>query len=368
MKALLQQKYIVAFSRYAVAALFIFSGFSKAIDPWGTSFVIDEYLRAYAMESFLPWSLTLSILLSGFELMLGIMVLIKLLPRITSLVALVVMTIFTIVTLLSATVFTIAVCGCFGEVLKLSPWLTFTKNVVILPFVAYLWWHYRKLGWFDIDRRSLGVLGAVVVVAFGVGVYSYLYLPFIDMSPYKKGANLLELAMPNYGELADEDTYIYKNLSDGELREFTLDELAEVSDNEWEWVETKSATPAVAEQSADEGFTIADAEGDATVDILSYEGTTYLLCITEFDAVTLSCAERMKGVVVKAEKEGSQVVILTPDVLNGVTYYNFIDSPLVRCYNIDGRVMKNLLRAENGLVVLENGIIREKYNCRSIDF
>ena len=62
------------------------------------------------------------------------------------------------------------------------------------------------------------------------------------------------------------------------------------------------------------------------------------------------------------------VIILTPEHLRGITYYSFAESPLVRCYNVDAREMKNLLRANNGLVVLHNATITDKLNCRSIDF
>ena len=46
----------------------------------------------------------------------------------------------------------------------------------------------------------------------------------------------------------------------------------------------------------------------------------------------------------------------------------FDGSDEVRCYNIDATVMKTVLRARNGLVVLRDGVIEAKYNCGSIDF
>ena len=70
----------------------------------------------------------------------------------------------------------------------------------------------------------------------------------------------------------------------------------------------------------------------------------------------------------RAEAEGALVVCLTPQPLRYVTRYSFDGSDEVRCYNIDATVMKTMLRAENGLVVLNDGVIEDKYNCRSIDF
>lgn len=363
-----RRRYIALACRIVVALLFVFSGLSKAIDPVGTSFVVEEYLRAYSAEWLIGGSITLSIVLSGAELMLGVLIALNILPRFSSLVAFVVMCLFTLITLLSATVFTVADCGCFGNVVKLSPWLTFAKNVVLLPFAALLWWFSRSGEWFTLSRRQLIYTAATTVISFGLGIYSYLYLPLIDLSSYREGINLYELVYGSEEQASEgEDTYIYKNTESGELREFTLEEL-ESLDDKWEWVETCEGSVATAESPAENTLFISDSEGDATRDILSRQGAVYLICITDFDAIPMSCARRLERVVRLAMDNDDLVIILTPEHLRGITYYSFAESPLVRCYNVDAREMKNLLRASNGLVVLHNATITDKFNCRSIDF
>lgn len=363
-----RRQHITLVCRIVVALLFIFSGLSKAIDPWGTSFVVEEYLRAYSAEWLVGGSIALSIVLSGAELMLGLLIALNILPRLSSLVAFVVLGIFTLITLLSATVFTIADCGCFGEVLKLSPWLTFLKNILLLPFTALLWWFSRSGEWFTLSRRQLICVAVTAIVSFGIGIYSYLYLPLIDLSPYRKGVNLYELVYGSEEQSSEgDDTYIYKNSESGELSEFTLEEL-ESLDDKWEWVETREGSTATVDSPSDNALFISDSEGDATRDILSRQGAVYLICITDFDAIPLACAERLERVVRRAMDNDDLVIILTPEHLRGITYYSFAESPLVRCYNVDAREMKNLLRANNGLVVLRNATITDKFNCSSIGF
>lgn len=363
-----RRRYIALACRIVVALLFVFSGLSKAIDPVGTSFVVEEYLRAYSAEWLIGGSITLSIVLSGAELMLGVLIALNILPRFSSLVAFVVMCLFTAITLLSATVFTVADCGCFGNVVKLSPWLTFAKNVVLLPFAALLWWFSRPAEWFTLSRRQLIYTATTAVISFGIGIYSYLYLPLIDLSSYREGINLYELVYGSEEQASEgEDTYIYKNTESGELGEFTLEEL-ESLDDKWEWVETREGSTATVDSPSDNTLFISDSEGDATRDILSRQGAVYLICITDFDAIPMSCARRLERVVRLAMDNDDLVIILTPEHLRGITYYSFAESPLVRCYNIDAREMKNLLRANNGLVVLHNATITDKLNCHSIDF
>lgn len=363
----LKRNLLVA-SRILVALLFVFSGLAKAIDPWGVSFVVEEYLRAYSLTALMGWGISLSIVLSAFEIILGAMLLFNILPRLISTLALVVMLAFSVVTLLSATVFTIADCGCFGEVLKLSPWATFAKNIVILPFVSFVWWYNRRESWFTISIKQSILVGLVAILAFGIGIFSYLFLPLIDLTPYREGVNLYELVYGKSTAEQAEDTYIYKSLSDDTLREFTLAELEALDETEWEWVETCEGSVVEPQSVLKDDFFIVDSEGDATRHILSQQGTVYLICVTDFEDIPTSCAERLKRVVVKAQENNDLVVILTPEQLKGITYYSFADSPLVRCYNMDARVMKNLLRAYNGLVVLHNSTITAKYNCRSVEF
>ena len=363
-----RRQHITLACRIVVALLFIFSGLSKAIDPWGTSFVVEEYLRAYSAEWLVGGSIALSIVLSGAELMLGLLIALGILPRLSSIVAFATMCLFTVITLLSATVFTVADCGCFGDVVKLSPWLTFAKNIILLPFAALLWWFSRPAEWFTLSRRQLIYTAATAVISFGIGIYSYLYLPLIDLSSYREGINLYELVYGSEEQASEgEDTYISKSTESGDLREFTLEELESLDDT-WEWVETHEGSVATAESPAENTLFISDSEGDATRDILSRQGAVYLICITDFDAIPMSCARRLERVVRRAMDNDDLVIILTPEYLRGITYYSFAESPLVRCYNIDAREMKNLLRANNGLVVLHNAIITDKLNCRSIDF
>ena len=70
--------------------------------------------------------------------------------------------------------------------------------------------------------------------------------------------------------------------------------------------------------------------------------------------------------VERAAAEGALAVCLTPERLRGVTYRSFAGSAAVRYYNIDATTLKTMLRAFNGMVVLNDGTIVEKRNCRDI--
>ena len=147
MKPMLSQRarsLITGVCRLVLAVVFIVSGFTKVIDPWGTSIKINEYLTIYGFDYLIPASMVFSIWLCGAEMMMGCMLLCKVRIRLVSIFALVSMLFFTILTFLSATFIPVEDCGCFGEAIKLSPWETFFKNLALLPMAAVVWAYYRN--------------------------------------------------------------------------------------------------------------------------------------------------------------------------------------------------------------------------------
>ena len=148
--------------RTLVGLIFVFSGFVKAVDPWGTALKVNEYLSIYGMEQLSGVSMVFSIWLCGAELMMGLMLLFKVRTRLVSIFALASMIFFTVLTFLSATWIPVEDCGCFGDALKLTPWETFAKNLIILPMVFVVWYRYRGRPVFEFQAFGDTAYGAVL--------------------------------------------------------------------------------------------------------------------------------------------------------------------------------------------------------------
>ena len=355
----------------AVGIFFIFSGFVKVIDPWGTALKVNEYLSIYGMEWFSLVSMPFSIWLCGAELMMGLMLLFRVRMRLVSIFAMLSMTFFTVLTFLSATWIPVEDCGCFGDALKLSPWATFIKNVVVLPLVLIIWYRYRHDKIFVFKRIEMGLTCLFFTIAMGIGVYCYYTLPLIDFLPYKKGANIYEMIQAQHdvddeGSYEEEYVLVYRNRSTGDLHEFSIDDTEWQDDTRWEWVETRVVNESSTIQALVSEFSVSDVEGEVTQDILTRSGRVYMICVTNLSKLSESCEQRLREVVEHAQHDGAYVVCLTPEPLREVTWRAFDNSEPVRCYNIDATVLKTMLRAENGLVVLNDGVIDGKYNCRMI--
>lgn len=356
--------------RIVVGVFFAFSGFVKAVDPWGAALKVNEYLSIYGLEFFEPVSMEFSIWLCGAELMMGLMLLFKVRTRLVSIFALLSMIFFTVLTFLSATWIPVEDCGCFGDALRLSPWATFLKNLILLPMVVVVWYRYRNYQAWAFSRREMALTALFCTVAMGVGIYCYFTLPLIDFLPYKKGVNIYEMITAQHydGEEAmaeEEYVLVYRNLRTGKLREFSIDDKEWQNEDKWEWVETRVENEIPNIQALMSEFRIVDSEGDATEEILTQKGRVYLLCVTHLDMGERHL-RRMTRFVEQVRQEDGMVVCLTPEPLGeGPWEYQF-GAESVRIYNIDATVMKTMLRAENGVVVLNDGVIENKYNCNSL--
>ena len=353
-------RYLSHFCRILFALAFIVSGFFKAIDPWGTILAMRNYLVAYNITA-PDWLVTtLSIWLSGAELMMGCMLLFKVRIRMVSVFSVLSMAFFTILTLLSATIIPVEDCGCFGELWKLTPWQSFAKNLILLPMAICFWYRYRPDRMFAFSKFEFFLMCLFFTIAMGVGVYCYRHLPFIDMLPYKEGVNIVEeMNKARENKSNEEVVLVYRNRRTGRLREFSLDDKAWHNEERWEWVETRVESDDRVEPMILE-FYISNNEGEKTAEILATPGKLYMLCVMDFERVTDKIREKFSSVERYAEQNGGVVIYLTPEHLPAI-------SP-VSLYNIDAKTMKTMLRADFGLIELENGVIAGKYNYRDIPY
>lgn len=358
---------LTAVCRIVLACTFVVSGFLKAIDPWGTFLKVNEYLSIYGLESLRACSMAFSIWLCGAELMMGCMLLFKVRIRLVSIFALASIAFFTLLTLLSATWIPVEDCGCFGEAVKLTPWQTFAKNLVLLPMAFIVWLRYRPDRIFAFKPLEVLLTLVFFCMSMYLGTYCYRHLPLIDFLPYKVGVDISE-AMHEAEQAPDrmQTVLVYRDRNTGELREFALDDTEWQDDTRWEWVDTRTDYEFAGAQPLIGEFALRDASGDVTGEILSRPGRVYLICVTSFDELSRSCERRIGALVRKAEEQGALAVCLTPQFLDGNFSYAFDGGPSVRCCNIDASTMKTMLRAQNGVVELEDGVIRAKKNCRDI--
>ena len=178
--------------RALLAITFIFSGFVKAIDPMGTQYKLDDYVKAVGMAGIIPeWILLmLSVILSALEFTLGVLMLMAIRRRLVSRLTLVFMTVMTAVTLWLAVANPIQDCGCFGDAIHLTNAQTFAKNVVLLLSACIVAkWPLHQHRFISKTNQWIAVNFTIIFI-FAASLFSLYYLPIFDFRPYYIGQNI----------------------------------------------------------------------------------------------------------------------------------------------------------------------------------
>lgn len=176
--------------RMVCGGLFIFSGFVKAIDPWGTLFKIEDYLAAFGLP--LPFALMrLGVFaLCAVEFVVGCFLLIGAFRKSCPIIAGLIMMFMLPLTLWIAMENPVEDCGCFGDAIHISNWLTFWKNVVISAGI--LWLIRYNISAFCLISPMFQWLAVVASGVFIVIIelLGFFYQPLIDFRDYPEGSTL----------------------------------------------------------------------------------------------------------------------------------------------------------------------------------
>ena len=345
--------------RLLVGALFIFSSFTKGVDPLGTKYKMLDYLAVYGMTWLNDFALILAMLMILAEFIVGICLITKVFPRLAVLGATLLMMFFTATTLFDALYDLVPDCGCFGTAIKMSNWQTFYKNLVIDAVLIPLIINNKKLE----NKMSGGTqfaIGCVYALAFlGFEVYNYRHLPVVDFMNWKVGKQL------NVETSGDADIYlIYRNKATGETQEFLSPNYPwndSVWMSEWEFVDQRTEGG-----SNFLGFSALDESGnDVTESILT---TEKLLMFTSHDLadVTEKQWAKVKDVTETAEKLGYIVIWVVANEPEFVEQLREQYDFLYEVYYADELEIKPIVRSNPGLIWLDNGLVKNKWSV--VDF
>ncbi|MBE0424252.1 MAG: DoxX family membrane protein [Lutibacter sp.] len=217
-------KIVTLIFRLIVSLTFIFSGFVKLVDPLGSSYKFQEYFGSDVLnlEFLIPYALPFSILLIIAELLLGVMLLLGYLPKFTVWSLLVMILIFLFLTWYSAFYNKVLDCGCFGDALKLSPWDTFYKNVVLFALILVLLFGTKYIRPFISVSFAKWTTFLLFVVFLYITYHVLVHLPIIDFRPYAIGKNIPEGMKHTRAELPPIHDFYLENMEGNNLTDEVL--------------------------------------------------------------------------------------------------------------------------------------------------
>jgi uncharacterized membrane protein YphA (DoxX/SURF4 family) len=358
-------KAIITFSRIIVGLTFILSGLIKANDPIGFSYKLDEYWQVFGVEWMSPLSLAISVFICVAEVMLGVAALFGSQMIFVSWSLLLMIVFFTFLTFYSAYFNKVTDCGCFGDAIKLTPWESFTKDVVLLFFILIIFFYRKKIKSVFNSKTIDWVV--IIIATVGTGYFSYYcinHLPVKDFRPYAVGKNIKEQMTLPEGAKRDiyEITLVYKNTITGEVKEFSQNDYP-WQDSTWVWQETKNKLVQKGDQPPIHDFNIIDLDGnDVTEDILNDPQPIFLVVCYNLGKTSKKAFNKINPFTESCYNNGISIIGLTASSYETIDNFKHEVQSMLDFYNVDETTLKTMIRSNPGIILLKHGTIVAKWH------
>ncbi len=376
MTAIQQQRtktnYLLGFCRIFTGLLFIFSGFIKANDPTGFGYKLQEYFEVFHLTAFNEYATAIAVVICGFEILLGALLLLGVYANTVAWGLLLLILFFTFLTFYSAFFEVVTSCGCFGDAIPLTPWQSFSKDLVLLALILIIFFN-RKLIRSIIKGSGNQFVATVItaIISLGIGIYTVNYLPFIDFLPYKVGNNLPSLMVLPEGKQGDlfEQIYTMKNKKTGETKKvndkvYMADKLWE--DESWEIIgEPESKLVKKGYDIPIPDLLITDADGaDHTQEIIANPYYNLVIVAKDLSSANIDAIQKINQTAIQLTKDynGLRVVLLTASASKDAQYLSDKMQLIAEIFYADLIPLKSMVRANPGVLLLKGGNVVGKWH------
>ena len=352
-------KSLTTVARLLVGGLFIFSGLIKVNDPVGTGIKLEEYFTVFSSDIssffsvFEPFALQISVLLVVLEVVLGVAVLLNYRMNLTCWILLLLILFFSFLTFYSAYFNKVTDCGCFGDAIKLTPWESFSKDMVLLVLILVIFPFRNSLQPLLPKRIGNLAMAVVVVVNLFLAVYAINHLPFIDFRAYKTGANI-----PQSMEPSEPLRHLYIMEKDGETYEFEQ----YPTDTNFQYVDIKLLNP-----EAQPTITDYSVWGPDGTDITNqtFTGSVFIIVVHYVEKTDFEVFEELNALINELDPS-IEVMVLTASDENTFESFRHEVQLGVPFYFADATVLKTMVRSNPGLLLMKDGTVRGKWHYHDV--
>lgn len=340
--------------RILVGGLFIFSGLIKVNDPVGTAIKLEEYFDVFSNDIagffyyFKPFALYIALVLVVSEVVLGIMLIlgVKLKQTVWALALMILF--FTFLTFYSAYFNKVTDCGCFGDAIKLTPWESFYKDIILLVMISFLFFFRSDLPEDTPKWASIAAI-ASLIISTGIGVWAIQNLPFIDFRAYKVGVNIPVNMQPS---APLEYTYVMKK--GGET--VYLDQYP--TEEGYEFVEMVLKNPDALPKISD--FAAWNPEGDQSEFL--FAGNKVIILSSNMAKMSEANLDEIGQLVKAMEGAPVDVVFIAAATQEEIDAFLNKNGWSITGLQADATVVKTIMRANPGIMILKDGVVLEKYH------
>lgn len=356
-------KWLTQISRILVGVLFIISGLIKANDTLGFSYKLLEYFEIFNTQFLNPFAVTISMFVCIFEIVSGVALLLGIYNKLNAWLLLLLIIFFTALTGYSAITNKVTDCGCFGDALKLTPFTSFMKDVVLLIMIAFIFVGTKYIK----PIVSLPIANIALSVSFLVStaftLYTFFFLPVKDFLPYKIGNNIQELTLIPEGAPKDivEMVFIYEK--SGQNFEFTANNLPEDLDA-YNFVDRKDVVLQKGFVPPIHDFKIYDDLGTELTDSF-FTGSDYKLVLvqTKIEKSNPGLETKINQLSKDWIATGRPFWALSSSNLAEAKSYAEKHNFAFTYFNMDDIPLKSMVRSNPGIMLLKGNTVVKKWSA-----
>ena len=343
-------------ARFMVGTVFVFSGLIKLNDPVGTQIKFEEYFEVFAQDipllrdfflALVPLTLPMSVLFCAAEIILGVALMVSCKPKVTVWLLFFLITFFTFLTFYSAYFNRVTDCGCFGDAIKLKPWTSFTKDVVLMVLILFIIGHRNRItprnnGWF---------VGLTTVLTLGLGIYAIEFLPPLDLLPYAVGKSIPAQMKPS-------EPLRYKYIMEKSGKSTTFEQYP--TDPTYKFKEMVLINERAKPKITDYRVWNDDLEGDFTQQ--TFEGNKLFVIVKSTKDIDAGSIPAIRSLVRNLRGSPVRTFILTSVSDDEINAFRTQYQLNIKYYKVDATVLKTIMRANPGTWLLKDGIVRGKWH------
>ena len=292
------------------------------VDPIGSQYKFEEYFSegVLNLEFLIPYALPFAIFLIIAEIVLGVALLVGWRAKLTVNSLKIMILFFLFLTWYSAYYNKVTDCGCFGDAIKLTPWETFTKDVILTILIFFIGAKIRFIKPV-LPKANPGLIVIVsLIISSFITYYVLNHLPIIDFRAYAIGKNIPE-------------GMEYKN--DGKI-------------------------PPIHD------FMLEDSQNDLAPQIVKMD-KVMLVIMSSLDKSDFEAFPEIKIKADEALQKGYKVYGVSAsfsDIIQLTKKEYQLPFEILFC---DETTLKTMIRSNPGIMILNKGTIVEKKNWRDID-
>lgn len=358
-------------ARFFVGLLFIFSGLIKANDPLGLSYKMQEFFELWHMTSFNDYTLILSILMIAFEIIAGVAVIVGWQFNLFSWLLLGLIIFFTFLTGYAVITGDVKECGCFGDCIKLTAGESFTKDILLLIIISFLFAKRKSIKSSLSQSFAISVLLISAIFSFVSQYYVLNHLPFFDCLPYKVGLTIQEEMKIPKDAITDSTVINFVYTHNGKEVEFDAEHFpADFNDSAYVFVKRydKLIREGNAKPKIKDFVIINKNEKDTTIEVLNTEGFTYVIISKSLENSKShdKIMATLKLLKIKADKDRIPVLAVSSDPSGLSRLFGQKDIAIEVCKG-DLVAIKTAARTTPTVYLLQKGKIINKWGVADLE-